>query len=257
MFAILFIAIFCLFPSVAFCNDVFVVAHRGGAALGVENTLSCIEAGIAAGAGAVEVDVRLTKDGQVVVFHDARVDALTNGTGKVSEMTLCEIQALRFTAGGDAFIPTLEQVLALVGGRCGVLIDVKGACSAAGGIEERLVAVIDSCNACEWVAVQSFSDRVLLRLHELGAPFPLEKLIAFKVPFLPLVVDDGLHFFSLKKYDFISSFNFGKRLFPAALARKIRKAGKEVKVWTVSSPVELSTGEVDGVITDNPHLWKR
>lgn len=257
MFAAFFLAIFCLFPSVAFCNDGFVIAHRGGAALGIENTLSCIEAGIAAGAGAVEVDVRLTKDGHVVVFHDARVDALTYGTGKISEMTLCEIQALRFVADGDAFIPTLEQVLALVGGRCGVLIDVKGVCSAAGGIEERLLAIVEACGAGEWVAVQSFSDRVLLRLRELGATFPLEKLIAFKVPFLPLIVDKGLRFFSLKRYDFISSFNFGRRFFPSSLARKIRNAGKSVKVWGLAGKELSLPFEVDAVITDFPYLWEK
>lgn len=245
-------------PCVAVGDDaVAVIAHRGGAALGVENTLSCIEAGIAAGADAVEVDVRLTKDGHFVVFHNARVDDLTGGKGKISEMTLGEVQALRLVGGDGCFIPTLEQVLALVAGRCGVLIDIKDAGASFCGGEQALIDVIEACGAVEWVAVQSFNDGVLERLHELGAPFPLEKLIAFKVPFLPLVVDDGLRFFSLKRYAHISSFNFGKRLFPAALARKIRKAGKGVKVWTVSSPVELSTGEVDGVITDNPHLWKR
>ena len=245
-------------PCVAFCNDaVAVIAHRGGAALGVENTLSCIEASIAAGADAVEVDVRLTKDGHLVVFHDARVDALTGGKGKISDMTLGEVLALKLVGSEECSIPTLEQVLALVAGRCVVLIDIKDAGTSFCGGERMLMNVIEACRAEEWVAVQSFNDGVLERLHELGAPFPLEKLIAFKVPFLPLVVDDGLRFFSLKRYGYVSSFNFGKRLFPAALARKIRKRGKGVKVWTVSSPVEFSAGEVDGVITDSPHLWKR
>lgn len=256
-FITLFLAI--LSFSVGWCaSPPSVIAHRGGAALGVENTLSCIEAAIAAGADAVEIDVRLTKDGYPVVFHDAKVNAATNGKGKISDLSLENVQSLQITdrrgvPTGET-IPTLQQVLSLVGGRCGVLIEIK---KGGRGIEEKVLNDVLACNASEWVSVQSFSDDVLFRLYELNVPFPLEKLIVFKVPLLPLVFDGTLCNFSLGKYHFISSFNFKYSFFPSRLAAKLRKAGKQVKAWTVDAPpVSLPAG-VDGVITDFPHLWRK
>ena len=58
-----------------------IIAHRGGAALGTENSLSCIEKGIDTGAHMVEVDLHLTADNRIVVCHDQRVDRTTNGHG--------------------------------------------------------------------------------------------------------------------------------------------------------------------------------
>ncbi|MBQ8270951.1 MAG: glycerophosphodiester phosphodiesterase family protein [Bacteroidaceae bacterium] len=236
-----------------------VIAHRGGAALGAENTLSCIEAGIAAGADAIEVDVRLTKDGKLVVCHDASVDATTNGSGRVAEMTLRQVQSLR-ALGHDGTItadsvPTLAQVLSLVHGRCGLLVEVKS--NSGKGVEEKLIEEILAADAAQWVAVQSFSDAVLMRLNELNAPFPLEKLIVFKLPLLPLIFDGSLRFFSLDKYNFISSFNFKCSFFPSRLARRLRNCGKKVKVWTLCAPSDNFVADVDAVITDCPHLWKR
>ena len=72
-----------------------IIAHRGGALLGTENSLSCIEKGIATGADMVEVDLHLTADKQIVVCHDQKVDRTTNGKGRIEEMTLAEIQKLR------------------------------------------------------------------------------------------------------------------------------------------------------------------
>lgn len=232
------------------------VAHRGGAGDGLENSLSCIEKSIRAGVDAVEVDVRLTADGHIVVLHDATVNAATNGSGKVSELTLRQVQALRMVgADGVAVndsIPTLKQVLSFVGGRCSVLIDVKE-----GGreIEEKLIEDISVCGAAGWVAVQSFSDKVLRRLHTLGASFPLEKLVVFKLPFLPVIYDGSLRCFSFEKYSYISSFNFHRRCLPRSLAAKIRAHGKRVKVWTLRSPADAPRVVVDGVIADNPSLW--
>ncbi len=239
-------------------GGVLVVAHRGGAALGAENTLSCMEAAIAAGAGALEVDVHLTKDGHIVVCHDATVDATTNGRGRISRMSLREVQALRVVDNAGRVtsdsIPTLEQVLQLAKGRCRVLVEVKR--SSGAGLEERLVELVEAHDASQWVSVQSFSDAVLRRLRALGAPFALEKLVVFKVPLLPLVFDGGLRFFSLKKYAYVSSFNFHKRCLPASLARRLQRVGKVVKVWTLRSPDEAPRASVDAVIVDNPTLWR-
>jgi glycerophosphoryl diester phosphodiesterase len=100
------------------------VAHRGGAALAPENTMVAFRAAHEVWwADMLEMDARLTKDGQVVVFHDATVDRTTNGTGRVADLTWAELRALdaghwfRDEAGRHTFrgrgvcVPTMEEVL--------------------------------------------------------------------------------------------------------------------------------------------------
>lgn len=107
-----------------------VIAHRGEHLHHPENTLPAYEAAIRAGADYVEVDVRTTVDGKLVVMHDATVDSRTNGSGRVKDMTLGQI--LKLDAGirsGEAFRgvppPSFEEVLVWVRGRCGVYVDLK------------------------------------------------------------------------------------------------------------------------------------
>lgn len=102
------------------------IAHRGYHDAGagrIENTLSAI--GAAADRNfAVEIDVHLSADGRVYVFHDDTLDRLTTGAGDTAGRTLAELQAVPFKAGGDR-IPTLREVLTRVSGRVPLVIEVK------------------------------------------------------------------------------------------------------------------------------------
>lgn len=104
---------------------VVLIAHRGGLDHGYpENTLATFRHAIENGVEAIEIDLRGTKDGEIVVLHDASVDRTTEGRGKVAGMSLAEIRGL--DAGGGERVPTFEEVLKLVSGS-GVLlvVDVK------------------------------------------------------------------------------------------------------------------------------------
>ncbi|NJF25943.1 glycerophosphodiester phosphodiesterase family protein [Thermococcus sp. Bubb.Bath] len=89
-------------------NKTLVLGHRGYSAKYPENTLLAFRKAIEAGADGVELDVWLTKDGEVVVIHDDSVDRVSSGTGKVKEMTLEELKSLDF--GNGEKILTLEEV---------------------------------------------------------------------------------------------------------------------------------------------------
>ncbi|MGD1999128.1 MAG: glycerophosphodiester phosphodiesterase [Desulfobacterales bacterium] len=102
-----------------------VIAHRGGRGLGPENTLAAFRRSMAAGADVLEMDVRTTADGHLVVLHDATVDRTTDGSGAVNEMTLAQLKTLdagyRWTAdqgrsfpfrGRGITVPSLSEVLA-------------------------------------------------------------------------------------------------------------------------------------------------
>lgn len=234
-----------------------VIAHRGGAALAPENTLLSLQRGMEAGADMLEVDVRCTADGYLVLMHDSRLERTTNGRGYVAELSYDSIASLSIVdAVGNVTslrVPTLDEALEFVAGRCGLLIEVKG--GAVSGVEQLVIDVIRKHNAEGRVAVQSFSDDVLERFWLLGAAFPLEKLIVFKFPLLPYIYDGGIRRFDVARYSHISSFNINRKFTTCRLVEKLHGAGKYVKVWTFKGGAGGFSLPVDAVITDSPHLW--
>jgi len=99
-------------------------AHRGRHGDGrIENSRAAFEAAIAAGHG-IELDVQASRDGQAMVFHDAALDRLTGASGNVVDRSAADLMALRLT-GCDEAIPALPEILALIGSRVPLLIEVK------------------------------------------------------------------------------------------------------------------------------------
>jgi glycerophosphoryl diester phosphodiesterase len=101
------------------------VAHRGGVEPGYpENTLRAYRRAIDLGADVIEIDLRATRDGAIVIIHDDSVDRTTNGRGKVAELSLATLRGL--DAGQGERIPTLEEALKVVApSRAKLLLDVK------------------------------------------------------------------------------------------------------------------------------------
>lgn len=103
-----------------------IIAHRGGAILWPENSLSAFRGAIAAGVDAVECDVHLSADGEAMVMHDATLDRTSNGQGPLGERTAGELSALRLIGAGGEGVPRLAQLLDLVAaGAGGIQIEVK------------------------------------------------------------------------------------------------------------------------------------
>ena len=230
-------------------SDMVVVAHRGGASLGIENSLSCIEKGIATGADMIEIDVHMSLDGALVVCHDPTIDRTTTGKGAIRELTLEQLRSypLKHPETGeiaeDERLPLLEEVLDAIRGRCGLLLEVKrGKDDWYPGIEKAIIDAIEAAGVKDQVVVQSFNDSVLRGFHSLDASIPLEKLV-----FLPLSVDKEV-------FAYVQSVNI---YYPCASRRFIARMhanGKKVKVWTVNKLSALPSG-ADGVITNDPALF--
>jgi hypothetical protein len=96
-----------------------IIAHRGASAYAPENTLAAFKKAIDLGADGIELDVHLSKDGEVVVIHDRTIDRTSNGKGQVAEMSLKELKALDFGSWfSDEYqkesIPLLREVLELL-----------------------------------------------------------------------------------------------------------------------------------------------
>jgi glycerophosphoryl diester phosphodiesterase len=120
---------------------IFVTAHRGAHQDAPENSLAAIRAAIDLGCDYVELDVRKTKDGKLVLMHDSTVDRTTDGKGKVDQLTFDEIRALKFDGKTaekhpDEVVPTFDEALAICREKIGLYLDHK-----AGDVPELLEAV--------------------------------------------------------------------------------------------------------------------
>ena len=131
-----------------------IIGHRGAAAIEPENTLLSIERAIDLGVDAVEIDVHLSKDKELVVIHDATVDRTTNGTGPVSGFTAQEIK--RLDAGKGQTIPTLQEAVDLINRRVLLLIELKEE-----GTEGPVVDIIKRNNLFDKACLISFFHRLV------------------------------------------------------------------------------------------------
>ncbi len=109
---------------------VWVAAHRADYVFAPENSIQALKNAIYFGADLIETDVRLTKDSHVVMMHDYTVDRMTNGTGRVSDLTLAEIKKLQLKTnwgGSTNFqVPTLEEYIQIAKGKVCLYLDKAG-----------------------------------------------------------------------------------------------------------------------------------
>jgi glycerophosphoryl diester phosphodiesterase len=157
-----------------------VVAHRGASASYPENTLASFQGAIDAGADIVELDVRLSADGVPVIMHNAEVDATTDGSGWVHELTLAELKRLDASRGrgSRAEIPTLEEAFRFLSGKAGINVEIKNMPgepafdSPREAAAEQVVILLDRIGFDGPMLVSSFNWLSIERVKELEPQVP-------------------------------------------------------------------------------------
>lgn len=149
-----------------------VICHRGYWKMAPENSLAAVRAALELPVEGVEIDVHTTADGVPIVLHDREVDRTTDGQGRVADLTLAQVRALRVRSRDGAGpskepIPTLEEVLELTCGKLLLCVEVKPP-----GIERPILEVIRACEAEEWVWIWSFVNSVVQTFHDLAPQIP-------------------------------------------------------------------------------------
>ena len=223
------------------------IAHRGlhDAKLGrIENTLSAFDAAARAGFP-MEMDVHLSADGVVYVFHDDVLDRLTTGAGPVAGRTMAELQAIPMI-GTDDRMPTLRQVLDLVAGRTGLVVEIKS--SFAERQREIVAATARVLSGYGGpVVVKSFDPRQIADLAEIAPELPRgivaddcstpEDYNDFR--FVPKDLLTSLDHHATTKLDFVS---YWVKLLPNAVSAKVRQDWKLPLIsWTVRNADDRAT----------------
>jgi glycerophosphoryl diester phosphodiesterase len=233
-----------------------IIAHRGASAYAPENTLAAFELALRQGADAVELDAKLTADGQIVVIHDQTVNRTTEGEGRVKEMTLAELRKLDAGSHYDvAFrgepIPTLEEVLKAIGRLTFINIELTNYASTTDQLPEKVVALVRRYKLTRRVMFSSFNPIALRRAQRL---LP-ETAIGF------LASSGGRGWLArswagrlLVRYQ---TLNPERRDVTPRLVEQLHRLKRGVLAYTINDQNELARLfqiGVDGVITDDPPL---
>lgn len=158
-------------------------AHRGCSQMYPENTLLAFEKAAALkGLEGIELDIQLTKDGEIVVIHDERVDRTTDGSGYVKDHMLAELKKLKIDAGENPVqcIPTMEEVFDLLEDRLRagmkLNIELKNGVYPYPGMEEKIVELVRGRGFEKAVVYSTFYAKSLARLKELDSAAELGML---------------------------------------------------------------------------------
>jgi glycerophosphoryl diester phosphodiesterase len=212
------------------------VGHRGVMGVEPENTLRSFRRAEQAGLDQIELDLHLSKDGALVVMHDAAVDRTTDGSGRIRDLTLDEIRT--FDAGLGERVPVFEEVLEAVSRP--IQAEIKDAAAA-----RALAAVLRERGALGRVSVLSFHDEALAEIHQLLPEVPTV-LVANRLgpDIVPRAQAVGARLVSLDL----------TRL-SLELVRACHDAGIAVMAWTVNSAQDwelVRALRLDGAATDLP-----
>ncbi|GAB4489380.1 MAG: glycerophosphodiester phosphodiesterase [Anaerolineales bacterium] len=227
-------------------------AHRGASAHAPENTLAAFRLAREQGAPAIEFDVKLSADGQVVIHHDPTLERTTNGRGPLSRYTLRELKQLDAGAWfGDSFrgetIPTLEEVFAALGGQIFMNIELTNYASPLDALVPRVAELIKKYDLQESVMFSSFFPHNLMRAGRLLPQVARGQLS------LPGGAGGWQRLWGgLLALQADHPFEGDVR--PAGVEQSHRR-GRRVHVWTVNEPQamrRLWQIGVDGIFTDDP-----
>jgi len=257
-------------------NKPLILAHRGFSGKYPENTMLSFEKAYEYGADGVELDVQLSKDGIPVIIHDSAVDRTTNGSGKISDLSLKEIRFLNaaatFTQFGQQTIPTLEEYFEWVQNKRFITnIELKTYEDEYEGIEQKVIQLINQYDMAEKIVLSSFNYQTIARVKTLAPELKCGFLtIDYQTleqvkEFIPdLLIEQLTLNVPSRLIDYAEALGVeylhpNYRSFSSDTAKQITDRGLGINIWTVneeSDMQQLLSENVNFIITNYPDRLK-
>ena len=232
------------------------IAHRGAAGTRPELTRPAFERALEIGVDMIELDVQLTRDGQLVVLHDRTLGRTVAGAGPVRERTLAELQAL--DAGGwfdprwaGATVPSLAEVLTWTAGRAELNVEIKSPAEDWAATATALVELLRAHGRLDGTIVSSFQMGALAAVRALTT--------AARLGVLWQTTDFDPMWAEAEAFGAVAVHPLWS-LVDEAFVAEARGRGRRVLVWTVNdadSIADLIAVGVDGIISDFPERLPR
>jgi len=240
-----------MFPAGKY--PIVVVAHRGFSGVAPENTLVAFKKAIEVGSDMIELDVRLSKDGEVVVIHDESVERTTSGKGRVIDLTVEELK--RLDAGSKFHpsfsgerIPSLREVMQLAHDRIQVNIELKNGEYGKWtfvDLAERTLLEVERAGMADRVFFSSFDPSILTRIKEKN--HSIRTNLIFNKPWNSFEDVTGGQSFS--------TLTFRKSVLDRDQISKLHQMGIKINVYTLNTEEEMELfiqWGINGIITDYP-----
>jgi glycerophosphoryl diester phosphodiesterase len=232
-----------------------IIAHRGSSAYAPENTMAAFTLALRQGADGIELDAKLSADGQVVVIHDQTVDRTTKSNGLVSNFTSAELQKMDAGSHFDiAFrrepIPRLEDVLAAIGNRSLINIELTNYNSITDELPVKVAKLLQQFKLELQVLLSSFNPIALMKVHHHLPKTPIGLLA------LPGIKGKWARSWLGKLLSY-QSLNPAIEDVTSELVKMEHRIGKKVFAYTANREKEihrLFDLLVDGIFTDDPVL---
>ncbi len=239
-------------------KNTLIIAHRGASAFAPENTLASFQKAVELKADAIELDVKLTSDGEIVVIHDQTLERTTNGKGLVKETTLNELRSLD---AGSFFaeefrgekIPTLREVLEKFSDKLLINIEITNYKSISDGLAKKTSFLVKELGVQNSIFFSSFHPINLL----------ITKRLLPEVPVALLTIPGRAGWFSrsgLLRWISPDLIHPYYKDVDHAYIEKQHHHNRKVNIWTINDPVEMEKfvhAKIDGLITDDPLLGRK
>lgn len=234
-------------------NIPFVWAHRGASGSAPENTIVAFKRAIDLGADGIELDIQLTKDDEIVVCHDEKIDRTSDGKGWLKDYTLEELRTFNFNQQfpeyGPQPIPTMREVLELIKPTDLVIdIELKTSVIYYEKLEEKIVELIKEYEMEDRVNYSSFNHYTCVHLHEVNPDA--------EVGFLYWDAPIGFPEYA-KRYGANAINPVYANLYLMDTVEKAKENNLKIYVWDVFTEEEMKACEeigVDAIITNYPEL---
>jgi len=241
-----------------------VFAHRGGSALGPENTIAAFDLGMAAGADGLELDVHLSADGVVMVHHDETLDRTTDGAGRLVRLTAAELAAVdagyrferagRFDFRGQGVgIPTLRQVLRRYPD-VRIIAEMKVDSAEMG---KALASEVRQAGAVERVCAAGFGERAV-RAARAALP---EMASSACAPEVRLALYRSWVHWPVRATAYggyqVPEVSGGHRIVSRRFIRHAHATGLRVQVWTIDERMDMErllAWGIDALISNRPDV---
>jgi len=207
-------------------KNTIVVAHRGFSSKYPENTIISFQEAVDIGSNAVELDVRETKDGEIIVMHDEKVNRTTDGTGFVESFTYEEIRKLDAGKWKGNFknvkVPSLKKVFEKIGNKITYFIEIKKA------IIPEVIKIIDNFKLKENVIICSFHIEYILESKKLSPEIPVALITSSFPENLSYLIKNGINMVNILHTEMDD-----KRFI------QLTKRGILTHVWTVDKKEDM------------------
>ncbi len=224
-------------------NEPLVIGHRGAMGHETENTLASIQKAMDLGVDMIEIDVFKIKSGEIVVFHDERLERISNAGGNIEEYNITDLK--KVILDGNHRIPVLQDVLKLMDNKVRLNIELKGANTADRVNFITDYYIKDKGWMLENFLISSFNWDELRAMRELNKNMPIA-ILTDSDPLEALPIANELN---------AEAINPSYKKLNQEIADTIKKSGFKIYTWTVNDSTDIDAMKklkVDGIITNFP-----